>query len=344
MATIPPPPDQPPTAGTPHPDSEPVAEWWRKGGPRIPAPSPGLPDTVYTPVPVGAGAGGPVSMEAAAEAFWAPAGRLFAEQATTIASQVGQQVGEQVTQLLTETQAQREARQQVEYETRLASERTRMDAAFEKVGETQAEQARRHGIEDILVPGPPQHTDLLSLIDRLADRITETPEEKAARLETEHELHKQRARIREDHVRAAAGETPKQRDLRHRQQHLADQREAKQRARRQRRRAARAQLSASTRYRRFRRWCTLTAISAVGGYSIGLVTVITPGGPWVGAILATFGHAFDLYLRDRGRLRVTEVRGAGRLALLTVVRIPVASGLVVATGLGGLLPALHLYR
>ncbi|MFF2549166.1 hypothetical protein ACFVUY_42320 [Kitasatospora sp. NPDC058063] len=341
--TIPPPPSEPPTAGTPASDldSVVVGEWWRKDGPRIPSPASGT--TVYTPVPIGTGHGQAVqaaSVAAAAEAFWAPARAVFAEQATTIASAVG----ETIDQLFTETPAQRAARQQVEYETRLASERARMDAAFGKVGETKTEADARHRVEDVLVPGPPQHTDLLSLIDRLADRITETPEEKAVRLETEHELHKQRARIREDHVRAAAGETPKQRDLRHRRQQLADQRETRQRNRRERLRAARAKAGSSNRYRRFRRWCTLTAISATAGYSIGLVPLLSTGGPWVGMFVATVGWTADTYLRDRGRLRVTEVRGTGRLVLLTIVRIPVASGLAVALGLGHLIAALPLYR
>ncbi|MEU1284931.1 hypothetical protein [Kitasatospora sp. NPDC005856] len=340
MTAIPPPPDQPPTAGMPEP--EPVAEWWRKDGPHIPAPT-GPADTVHTPVPIGTDHGQATqaaSMAAAAETFWAPARAILAEQASAIASEVKQQVG----QLLTETPAQRAAREQVEYEAMLAAQRARMDSALGKVGETPKEKAERHRVEDVLTPTTPgQRDDLVGLVDLLADRLSETPEDRAARQATQREVEKQRARAREDARLAATGETPAQRDLRHRQQHLADEREAKQRARRQRRRAARAQLSASTRYKRFRRWCVLTAISAVGGYSIGLVTVISPGGPWVGALLATFGHAFDLYLRDRGRLRVTEVRGAGRLALLTVVRIPVASGLAVATGLAPLLPALHLY-
>ncbi|MFJ6776953.1 hypothetical protein ACIQOV_39365, partial [Kitasatospora sp. NPDC091257] len=338
----PPPPSEPPTAGMPTPGSEPVAEWWRKSGPVIPAPISGGPDsTVHTPIPIGAApATQAATMAATAEAFWAPAGKLFAEQATTIASQVGEQIG----QLLTETEAQRTARQQVEYEQLLAGQRARMDAALGKVGETSQERSARHRVEDILTPDrPAQRDDLVGLVDLLADRLAETPEDRAARLETQRELAKQRARAEEDRARAAAGETPAQRDLRHRQQQLADRREAKLRARRQCRQAARATAGSSDRTRRFRRWCVLTAISAVGGYATGLVELITPGGPFVGLLLAGAGWAFDLHLRDRGRLRVSEVRRPGPLLILIATRIPVASGLAVATGLAPLLAALPLY-
>ncbi|MFD4394670.1 hypothetical protein [Kitasatospora sp. NPDC058478] len=333
----PPPPTEPPTAGMPTP--EPVGEWWRKSGPRIPA-QPGT--TVYTPIPVGAAPAGPPSMEAAAEAFWAPAGRLFAEQATAIASQVGEQIG----QLLTETEAQRQARQQVEYETLLAAQRARMDSALGKVGETDQEKARRHRVEDILTPtGPSHRDDLVGFADLLAERISETPGDRAARLEANRELAKERARVQEDQARAAAGETPTQRTRRHRQQQLADQREARTRARRERRRAARV-AGPSDRAKRFRRWAILTAISAVGGYVTGLVPLITPGGPMVGALVAALGLGLDVRTRDMGRLRVSEVRG-WPVVLLILLRIPVASGLAVACGLAPLLAAtghqLHIY-
>ncbi|MFG2919616.1 hypothetical protein ACGF0D_42960 [Kitasatospora sp. NPDC048298] len=350
--TVPPPPNQPPTVGMPPENNvvdAVVAEWWRLDGPRIPgpavppvdlakAPAPVPGTTVHTPVPIGAGAAVP-SMEQAAQTFWAPFGTIMSEQASAIASQVG----EQVTQLLTETAAQRAAREQVEYETLLAAQRARGDSALGKVGETKAQQAARHRTEDLLGPGPVQPIDLVHLVDRLADRLSETPQDRAARLETERELARQRARAQEDRVREAAGETPKQRDLRHRQQRLADEHEAKDRARRQRRKAARA-AGPTDRTRRFRRWCVLTAISAVGGYSVGLVPLIATGGPWVGLVLAAGGWAVDLFLRDLGRLRVSEVRGAGPLVLLVLARIPVASGLAVAAGLAPLITALHLFH
>ncbi|MFH8387678.1 hypothetical protein ACH4E7_43510 [Kitasatospora sp. NPDC018058] len=338
--TIPPPPTEPPTAGMPTPEPEPVAEWWRKDGPRIPAPvQPSAPDAiVHIPVPVGVG--GPASMasmEETAAAFWAPVGRILSEQVPAMAAQIGQQV----TQLMNETEAQRSAREQVEYEARIAAERAERDALFAAAGESAAQRAERHRVEDVLNPGH-RRDDLVGMVDLLAARISETPEERTARLETERELDKRRRRAREDAERAAAGETPEQRTRRHRQQQLADKREAATRARRERRRAAR-EAGPSDRVRRFRRWCVLTAISAVGGYSTGLVQVITPGGPYVGLLLAAFGWGLDTHLRDRGRLRVSEVRGARPLVLLVLARIPVAAGLTVALGLGNVLAALPLY-
>ncbi|WP_030277556.1 hypothetical protein [Streptomyces sp. NRRL B-24484] len=331
---IPPPPSEPPTVGMPtrEPAGEIVTEWWRREIPAQPVPG------VHIPVPVEAGHVLP-SVEAAAAAFWAPAGKLFAEQATAIASQVGEQVG----QFLTETEPQRFARQQVEYEALVDAQRAERDAAFAAAGETAAQRAERHRVEKILTPDRPLHRDdLVGLVDMLGARITETPEDRAARLETERETAKRRARAEEDARLAAAGETPEQRTKRHRQQQLADQREAKTRARRQRRRAARA-AGPSERTWRFRRWCVLTAISATAGYMTGLVQLITPGGPYVGLLLAAFGWALDLHMRDRGRLRVSEVTGPFPLALLVLARIPVASGLAVALGLGNVLAALPLY-
>ncbi|MEE1784178.1 hypothetical protein PUR71_14910 [Streptomyces sp. SP17BM10] len=349
--TVPPPPTEPPTAGMPPEDARPagdgvvdavVAEWWRKDGPRIPAPAPGPADAppVHTPVPVGAGHAGPPSMEEAARTFWGPAREIFAEQATAIASQVGQQV----TQLLSETEAQRYAREQVEYEALIARQRAERDAAFKAAGETAAQRAERHRVEDVLTPDRPLHRqDLVGLVDLLGARITETPEERTARLEAERELAKRRARAEEDARLAVAGETPEQRTKRHRQQRLADEREARTRARRQRRQAARAH-TPTDRTRRFRRWCTLTAISAIAGYSTGLVQMIAPGGPFVGLFLAAAGALLDLLIRDRGRLRVSEVRGGFPLLLLIAVRVPVASGLAVALGLDHALAYLPLYR
>ncbi|MFJ6773875.1 hypothetical protein ACIQOV_23475 [Kitasatospora sp. NPDC091257] len=252
----------------------------------------------------GAGPAAP-SVEDVAAAFWAPAREIFAEQATAIADQIGQ--------LLTETEAQRAAREQVEYEERLAGQRARMDGAFAKVGESAAERAERHRVEDVLVPGPAGRDDFVALVDRLADRLTETPEDRARREETERETEKRRLRAREDKRLADAGETPAQRTRRHRRQRLADQREAGLKARRQRRRAARVP-GPTDRTRRFRRWCALTAISATCGYTVGLVPLVSPGGPFVGLLLAGAGWALDLHMRDRGRMRVSEVTRPGLAA------------------------------
>lgn len=334
--TTPPPPPFPPSVGMPDDsDPKPSQQWWRGGSVEPVAP----PMPLYTPVPVGAGPAEPPSVEQLAAAFWAPAGKLFAQQATAIASQVGEQVG----QLLTETEAQRSARQQVEFETLVAAQRAERDAMFKAAGETPVQRAERHRIEDVLTPATSHRDDLVGLVDLLADRIGETPEERTARKLAEAELAKQRSRAQEDARLAAAGETPEQRTRRHRQQQLADKREAQLRARRQRRRAART-AGPSDRARRFRRWCLYTAISATGGYAVHLVQVLTPGGPLVGLLVAAFGLALDLYTRDAGRQRVSEARGWA-LVLMLALRVPVASGLAVATGIAPLLDLLtHLPR
>ncbi|MFE6868332.1 hypothetical protein ACFVFS_17420 [Kitasatospora sp. NPDC057692] len=324
---VPPMPSTPPTIPPTATAADPVvAEWWRKSGP------------VHTPVPLGGDQPAPPSMEAAAAAFWAPVGRILTEQVPHIASQVGQQIG----QLLTETEAQRAAREQVQYEALAASQRAVRDAQFAAAGETAEQRAERHRVEDALAPGH-RRDDLVGLVDLLADRIGETPDERAQRRQAEHALQRQRARAREDAALAAQGETPEQRTRRHRRQQLADRREAATRARRQRRRAARTS-NPSDRARRFRRWCILTAISATGGYATGLVPLIAPGGPFVGLLVATFGWALDLQVRDRGRQRVSEVTGPFPLITLVALRVPVASGIAVALGLGPAIAALPLYR
>lgn len=318
MTTIPPPPAHPPTVG-----AEPPA---------------------HTPVPIDNDTPATLTVDEAAERFWAPAGRLLTdwwlksgpEHITTIASHVGQQMHT----LLTETETQRAAREQVQYEDLIASQRAVRDAQFAALGETPAQRAERHRVEKALAEGDRyRRDDLVHLVDMLSERINETPDERAARKETEREIDKRRRRAEEDRQRAAAGETPEQRTKRHRTQRLADQREAKQRARRAARKANRT-AGLSDRTRRFRRWCTLTAASAIAGF--WLVDVIAPGGPYVGLLLALFGWGLDLRIRDWGRQRVSEVHGALPLAALVICRVPVAAGLTVATGLSGALAALPL--
>ncbi|WP_406090011.1 hypothetical protein [Kitasatospora purpeofusca] len=328
MPSAPPMPTVPPQAPPAATGTGPVVdEWWRKSGP-----------VVHTPVPLGGDqpAGRP-SFEAAAQAFWAPVGQILTQQVPHIAEQVGQQV----TQLMTETEPQRHAREQVQYEAVVAAQRAVRDSQFAAAGETAEQRTERHRIEDALSPSH-RRDDLVGMVDLLADRIGETPEERTTRRQAEQELHRQRARAREDAALAAAGETPEQRTRRHREQQLADRREARTRARRQRRRAART-AGRSDRTRRFRRWCVLTAISATGGYATGLVALITPGGPFVGLLLAAFGWALDLQVRDRGRQRVSEVRGPWPLITLVALRVPVASGIAVALGLGPVLAAIPLH-
>ncbi|MFI9784656.1 hypothetical protein ACIHEI_14285 [Kitasatospora sp. NPDC051984] len=347
-STIPPYPTEPPTAGHNSPSG---SQWWRAGGIQddVPPP-PNQPPTAgmhgYIPSPFGAAnPTDDASMQAAAAAFWAPLAAQFEQAADLMAHRMGEQIGQlghQVHQLWTETEAQRSAREQVEYEDLIARQRTERDAAFAAAGETREQRTERHRIEQILDPGPIQRTDLIGVIDMLGARITETADERAARLEAEQELDKKRRRARQDAELAAAGETPEQRTKRHRQQQLADKREAAAKARRARRQAARV-AGPSDRTRRFRRWCVLTAISATGGYLTGLIAFVSASGPLAGLVLAAVGLVLDLWLRDHGRLRVSEVARPWPITLLILARVPVASGLVVAAGLGPLFSGISLY-
>jgi hypothetical protein len=158
-------------------------------------------------------------------------------------------------------------------------------------------------------------------VERIGQLITETPEDRRARQHAEREA-----------AFKAAGETPEQRKARHK----AERKQAKRTAARK---ARKAKTGDSGRARRFRRWCTLTAISASAGYAVGLVQVISPGGPYVGLLLAGFGYALDLRLRNWGGTRVSEVRRFIPLAALVICRVPVASGLTVALGAQSLITA-----
>jgi uncharacterized membrane protein YdbT with pleckstrin-like domain len=160
-------------------------------------------------------------------------------------------------------------------------------------------------------PRPPA-SDVQSLADRLGQLITETPEARAGRQHAEREA-----------AFEAAGETADQRKARHRAEKKA--------ARRQADRAARlAKEGSSGRARRFRRWCVLTALSASAGYAVGLPQLLAPGGPYVGLLVAAFGWALDLRVRGWGDTPVSEIRRPLALAVLVVVRVPLASGLLAA--------------
>ncbi|WP_369183770.1 hypothetical protein [Streptomyces sp. Y1] len=157
-------------------------------------------------------------------------------------------------------------------------------------------------------------------LDHLSRTITETPEDRRRRLREE-----------DDQRHAAAGETPRQRAARHRAEDRA----------RQRRASMLHRVDSGERARRFRRWITLTALSAGTGYSVGLVQWTDAQGIGAYAVLAA-GWALDLRIRRdaHGHLtRVSEVRGAVRLPLLVLVRVPVASALAAACHLAPLLAA-----
>jgi hypothetical protein len=160
----------------------------------------------------------------------------------------------------------------------------------------------------------------IAALDRLSQTITETPAERRQRLDDE-----------EDTALAAAGETPRQRAQRHRA-----------RARHQQQVATRLwKTDPGHRAQRFRRWCTLTALSASVGYSVGLVQWADAQGIGAYAVLAA-GWALDLWMRrdTHGHMtRVSEVRGAVRLPVLVLVRVPVASALAAACQLAPLLAA-----
>ncbi|QMU78870.1 hypothetical protein GXW83_27390 [Streptacidiphilus sp. PB12-B1b] len=158
--------------------------------------------------------------------------------------------------------------------------------------------------------------DLRALADHLAGVLSETPAEREQRRQREHE-----ARL------AAAGETAAERRQRHREE----------RRKRERLASLLPLVHHTERVRRFRRWVILTGLSASVGYSVHLVQATARQSPTVGGALLGGFWLLDLYIRRWGRVRVSQVRGAFPLALLIIVRIPVASALVALLGLAPLL-------
>ncbi|MQS18091.1 hypothetical protein F7Q99_39370 [Streptomyces kaniharaensis] len=159
-------------------------------------------------------------------------------------------------------------------------------------------------------------------IDRVGLYITETPEERRSRQRQE-----------DDARREAEGETPRERAQRHRaedrkRQHLA-----------QRLATLPWRHEHTERARRFRRWCTLTALSASAGFAVGLVQwaaslpLAVGIGTWAGA------YVLDLKVRGWGRTPVSQVRGPGRVVVLVLARVPVASALAAVCHLSPLLAA-----
>ena len=161
-----------------------------------------------------------------------------------------------------------------------------------------------------------QPFDLRALADQLTGVLSETPEERAQRRHAEAE-----ARY------ADAGETRAERSQRHRDERRAQQRRA----------SALLRVHHSERTRRFRRWVVLTGLSASVGYGLGFVQIAARLPLTEGAAALGGCWWFDLFMRRWGRIRVSQVRGAFPLALLVIVRIPVASALVALLGLAPLL-------
>ncbi|MFI6153311.1 hypothetical protein ACIBCA_11505 [Kitasatospora sp. NPDC051170] len=158
--------------------------------------------------------------------------------------------------------------------------------------------------------------NLNDVVERLGLLISETPEERVERMRAEREDWHERQ-----------GETPAQREARHRSEQLAERRRV----------SAAWRQPQSERARRFRRWCILTTASAVVGYSVGAVQLAAHLPIAVAALAAGATWFFDLRMRGWGHVRVSEVRGAGALTVLVLVRVPLASALVGALGLAPLI-------
>lgn len=166
-------------------------------------------------------------------------------------------------------------------------------------------------------------------LDRISQTLTETPEERRRRLDDEEDAGIDAARV-------AAGqkpETPRERAQRHRDRDRARRHKAERLA------SMLHKVDSNERVRRVRRWFVLTGLSASVGYSVGLVQ-------WAGAqgiggyVVLAASWALDLWMRrdKHGHMtRVSEVRGAVRLPVLVLVRVPVASALAAACKLAPLL-------
>ncbi len=153
--------------------------------------------------------------------------------------------------------------------------------------------------------------------EHLSTVIAETPQERAARLYAEREARYE-----------AAGETPAQRKARHRNE----------RVEREHRASMIWRQPNSERQKRFRRWCALTAASATLGFTIGAVQGIAHLPYAVALAVTAGGWLLDTWCRRWGHVRVSQITG-GRIAVLIVLRIPVASGLAAVLGLA---PLFHL--
>ncbi|MFD8701743.1 hypothetical protein ACFV1W_03840 [Kitasatospora sp. NPDC059648] len=161
--------------------------------------------------------------------------------------------------------------------------------------------------------------DLQTVAESLRLLISQTPEEQAERAR----------RDREEKYREQ-GETPDEREDRHRAEQLVEQRRA----------SVLWRQPQSERARRFRRWCILTTTSAVLGYQMGAVQLAARVPLTVAALAAAGAWLVDLRMRGWGHVRVSEVRGFPGLTILILVRVPFASALVGALGLAPLITLL----
>jgi hypothetical protein len=152
--------------------------------------------------------------------------------------------------------------------------------------------------------------------------LSETPEQRRRRLRDEG-----------DAAYAAAGETARERTRRHRAEDRQHQRTAQRAA------SLPWRQQHTERVRRFRRWCTLTALSASAGFSLGLVQWVATLNLPLGVSVWVAAWVLDLRIRGWGSTPVSQVHGGGRIAVLVVARIPVASALAAVCGLSPLLAA-----
>ncbi|MFE5582537.1 hypothetical protein [Kitasatospora sp. NPDC056531] len=161
--------------------------------------------------------------------------------------------------------------------------------------------------------------------------ISQTPEEQAENARRRHEN-----RYRDQ------GETDEERDARHQREQRSEERHA----------SILWRQSQPERTQRFRRWCVLTAASAIAGYNVGAIQLAAhlPLPVGLGALIGTWW--VDLRLRGlnprrddrRAPVRVSEVRGAGALTVLIIARIPVASAMVGVLGLAPLITILSTHH
>ncbi|MFE6500750.1 hypothetical protein [Kitasatospora sp. NPDC057738] len=129
--TIPPPPDQPPTAGMPQPESESRGTWWSKNGPwSQPKPKPtNLRKTESTDTAEDQADTEETGETNDSQRIW------VSEFADQLAARLGTRIGT----ILTETPDERAER-----------ERTEHEATFEAKGETEQQRRRRHRREAIV--------------------------------------------------------------------------------------------------------------------------------------------------------------------------------------------------
>lgn len=96
---------------------------------------------------------------------------------------------------------------------------------------------------------------------------------------------------------------------------------------------------AGTRHVRARRWLLINALSASGGYALGLVQWCAHLPRPVVAFAMAGVYAFELFKirrREDGFVNLSQARGTPAFWLMVAVRVPFASGLAALLGLAPL--------